>query len=473
MSIQGVVTTGIYCRADCTAKPHPENVRALPNAVTALAQGYRPCLRCRPDRLPDLGLAAASPTVAFALRLVADGFLDEHDTEALAARVGYSARQLVRLFEQEIGASPDFVARAQRAHLARRLLDESDLPITAVAFAAGFNSVRQMNRVVHALFGLPPSELRRRRRRGDLLEALDGGLRLRVPYRGRLDARRMIQALARRAIPGVEEVVDGVYRRTINTCGHPGVAEVRDAGDGRHLEVTLHLATFASVLEQVRRCRSLFGLTRGDDAAGPALARDPRLGPLVRRNPGLRLHGAWDAFETGVRVLVGQQVSVAGASTVCGRLVARFGRPVAQLTGSLRALFPTPSALADAGERDFDMPRARARAIIGFARAVAGGELDLYRAESFDDTVARLVRLPGIGPWSAGLIAARVFDHADAFPAGDLGLRNGAAHLIGRTDALDPRELERLSAAWRPWRTTAAAYLWLLTAPTVAAGVGG
>ncbi|MCK5943455.1 MAG: DNA-3-methyladenine glycosylase 2 family protein, partial [Planctomycetes bacterium] len=243
MKLQGVVTTGIYCRADCRARPRAEHVRSLPNGVAAMAGGYRPCLLCRPDRLPDLGGAPRTPAVAHALRLIASGFLDDASTEDLAARVGYSARQLLRLFEVEVGASPDFVARAHRAHLARRLLDETSLTITAVAFAAGFASIRQMNRVMRELFGFSPSELRRKRRRGDLLDPLDGGLRLRVPHGGVVDPTRMLTYLAGRAIPGVEEVVDGVYRRTIVTCGHPGVAEVRDAGDGEHLEVTLHLAT--------------------------------------------------------------------------------------------------------------------------------------------------------------------------------------------------------------------------------------
>ena len=462
MRLQGVVTTGIYCRADCRARPDAANLRPMPNAVAALAAGYRPCLLCRPDRLPDLGLTAATPAVAHALRLIASGFLDGATTEELAVRVGYSARQLTRLFEVEIGASPDFVARAARAHLARRLLDESDLSITTIAFAAGFASIRQMNRVMHSLFGFAPSALRTRRKRGDVLAPLDGGLRLRLPFRGQIDVDGMIDYLSRRAIPGVEEVTDRTYRRTIHTCGHPGVAEVQRSDDAQHLQVTLHLATFGAILEQVQRARSIFGAARDHSAAARALRSDTIIGSLVRRHPGLRMLGAWDPFETSIRILVGQQVSVAGASTITGRIVARFGTRIdSALPGSLHSLFPSPAALATADADQLDMPRARARAIAGLARAVANGELDFYRRESLDDTLRRLLELPGVGPWTAHLIAARAFDQPDAFPASDLGLRKAAAHCLGRAEPLSATELEDLSTAWRPWRATAAAYLWI------------
>lgn len=462
MQIQGVTTSGIYCRADCRARPNAENVRPMPNVIAALAAGYRPCLKCRPDRLPDMGLSDTSPQVAHALRLIVDGYLDNASSKDLAKRVGYSTRQLTRLFEEEVGASPDFVARACRAHMARRLLDESDLKVTDIAFAAGFQSIRQMNRVMRDLFGFSPSELRAKRLRGDVLHTLDGGLRVRVPYHGVFNAKRMIAYLASRSIPGVEEVEGDVYRRTINTCGHPGVVEVQDGGDGQHLEVTLRLPTFASVLEQVRRVRSLFGLTRNDHGAQAALLRDPDLGPWLCSCPGLRLPGAYDPFETSIRVLVGQQISVAGASIVCGRLVERLGKRIdAPLPGSLHSLFPTANAIAAAHVSVLDMPKARARAIIGFAQAVASGKLDLYAQESLDNTRRRLQSFPGIGPWSTDLIAARAMDHTDAFPASDLGLRKSATRAFGHNEIISARELEQRSLTWRPWRTTAIAYLWM------------
>jgi AraC family transcriptional regulator of adaptative response / DNA-3-methyladenine glycosylase II len=434
------------------------------NPIAALAAGFRPCLVCRPDRLPDLGLDQPAPEVAHAVRLIAEGFLDDANTEQLAQRVGYSSRQLMRLFEQHIGASPDFVARARRAHLARRLLDESQLSITNVAFAAGFSSIRQMNRVVRELFGFSPSQLRARRSHKDLLDPLDGGLRLRVPFRGPLDGRRLIEYLESRAIPGIERVEDHCYQRTMNTCGHPGVVEVRAPADAPHLEVTMHLATFGSIVDQVERVRSLFGLNNDNATAVKFLRNDQLLGPVLRRQVGLRLPGAWDRFETAVRIIVGQQVSVAGASTLTGRLVERFGEPIqVPLPGSLGFLFPTATTLASADVRDLGMPQARANTIKNFAAAVAAGDLDLASAAPLDASVARLEAIPGIGSWTAQLIALRVMRHQDAFPASDLGLRRSAGRLLGKSTPISVAEMTELAETWRPFRATAAACLWMAT----------
>lgn len=465
MGLRSVVTTGIYCQANCKARPLPSNVRRMRNAVEAQAAGFRPCLLCRPDRLPGLGIEQPDAEIAHAVRLIAEGFLDSATTEQLADRIGYSSRHLVRLFQEHIGATPDFVARSRRAHLARRLLDESDLSISGIAFAAGFLSIRQMNRVMLELFGFSPSALREKRRRGDALDPLDGGLRLRLPYAGHLDGQSLIRYLGARAIPGVETLVDDTYRRTMVTCGFPGIVDVRDLGDGRHLEVSMHLATFGSIVDQVERVRSLFGFHHGSSDAERALRRDHVIGPLVRQRPGLRLAGAWDRFETSVRIIVGQQVSVAGASTVAGRLAERFGQTIrVSLPGGLRYLFPSPDALARADLRDIGMPSARARTIVAFARAVASGEIDLSRVAPLQDVCTELEKLPGIGPWTSHLVAARAMGHPDAFASSDLGLRKEAARLLGRSEPLSHRDLETLAERWRPHRTTAMAYLWMSSA---------
>ncbi len=462
MGLRGVVTTGIYCRSDCKARPSPGNVRPMRNAVEAQAAGFRPCLLCRPDRLPGFGIEQPASEIASAVRLIAEGFLDSATTDQLADRIGYSTRHLVRLFQQHIGATPDFVARSRRAHLARRLLDESDLSISQIAFAAGFVSIRQMNRVMRELFGFSPSALRQKRRRGDALDPLDGGLRLRLPYAGKLDGQRLVRYLGARAIPGVETLVGDTYRRTMVTCGFPGVVDVRDPRDGRHMEVSMHLATFGSIVDQIERVRSLFGVNQSSTEAERALRRDDVLGPLVRRRPGLRLAGAWDRFETSVRIIVGQQVSVAGASTLSGRLAARFGQTVdVDLPGGLRYLFPSPDTLARADLQDIGMPSARARTIITFAKAVASGEIDLVRVPSLEDVCTELEAIPGIGPWTSHLIAARAMGHPDAFAASDLGLRKGAARLLGRNEPLSARDVWALAERWRPHRTTAMAYLWM------------
>ena len=349
-----------------------------------------------------------------------EGFLDSATTEQLADRVGYSSRHLVRLFQEHIGATPDYMARSRRAHLARRLLDETDLPISRIAFASGFLSIRQMNRVMLELFGFSPSTLRQKRRRGDVLEPLDGGLRLRLPYTGKLDGRRMTRYLGVRAVPGVEAVVDGVYRRTMVTCGFPGVVDVRDPQDEQHLEVSMHLPTFGSVVDQVDRVRSLFGLVQS------------------------------------------QQVTVAGASTITGRLAERFGQTIeADLPSGPRSLFPSPEALAEADLREIGVPAARARTIAAFSRAVASGEIDLARVAPLEEARAALEEIPGIGPWSSNLIAARAMGHPDAFASSDLGLRKRAARLLGKSAPLSTRYLETVAEAWKPHRTTAMANLWM------------
>lgn len=432
------------------------------NSIAALAAGYRPCLVCRPDRLPEIGLDQPDPEIAHAVRLIAEGFLDNANTVQLAERVGYSPRHLVRLFEKHIGASPDFVARARRAHLARRLLDESDLSITNIAFASGFSSLRQMNRVMRELFGFSPSELRAKRSRKDTLDPLDGGLRLRIPIDGTLDGQKMIEYFAARAIPGIEMVEDGCYRRTMRTCGFPGVVEVRAPNDRNHLEVTMHLATFGSIIDQVESVRSLFGVNRYDADAINVLRKDKLLGPIMRKQTGFRLPGAWDRFETAVRIIVGQQVSVAGASTLTGRLVERFGERIdVPLPGPLQYLFPTPAELSLADVRDLGMPQARANTIKRFAAAVASGEVDLTSTASLEQVVANLESLPGIGPWTSHLIAGRVMGHQDAFPASDLGLRKSVAQLVGKTDPVSVSEITEISNRWRPYRSTAAACLWI------------
>jgi AraC family transcriptional regulator, regulatory protein of adaptative response / DNA-3-methyladenine glycosylase II len=463
MKLQAVTTTGIYCRADCGARPHPQNVRPMPNAVAAMAAGFRPCLVCRPDRLPDFGMDSPPPEVAHAVRLIAEGFLDSATTDQLAKRVGYSARQLVRLFQQRIGATPDFVARTRRAHLARRLLDESNLSIINIAFASGFSSVRQMNRVMHELFGFTPTQLRAKRMRKDTLDGLDGGLRLRVPFVGPLSIPSLMSYLGARAIPEIETVENGVYKRTMNHCGYPGVVEIGFSEKANHLDVTMHLATFGSIIDQVERVRSLFGLNHNNSQAIQFLRKDKILGQLVRTHPGIRLPGAWDRFETSVRIIIGQQVSVRGASTLMGRLVERFGTAIdAPLPGSLRRMFPNACVLADAKMEGLGMPQSRAETIKRFAAAVVSGEIDLTAVAALEDVVSLLVKIPGIGSWTAHLIAARAMGVSDAFPASDLGLRRAATRLLGFTCGISGVELEELSQQWRPFRTTAAAYLWMV-----------
>ncbi|MDH3706003.1 MAG: helix-turn-helix domain-containing protein [Acidimicrobiia bacterium] len=456
-TLQGVTTTGIYCRADCVARPHPRHVQRYPSPVAAEAAGFRPCLRCRPDRLPERS-PHAPDAVAQALVLIADGYLDHHHEDELAAKVGYSARQLRRLFDDHVGASPDFVARSRRAHFARRLLDETELAVGDIAFASGFSSVRQMNRVVKEVFGFSPTGLRERRRRGDLLTT-DGGLRLRVPHDPAIPVAEMIDYLAVRAIPGVEQIVDGAYRRTMVACGHPGIIEIRPSPHGDHLDVCAHLPTFTSVIDEVSRVRQLFATDEDTVDAVTALRRDPLLGHSVRQRPGLRLPGPWDRFETALRVVVGQQVTVAAASTMTGRLARRCGTVVAIGDDHLDVLFPAPDDVAEADLNGLGFTTRRADTIRVVASAVAAGDIDLTRRGDLDDIIEQWCALPGIGPWTAHVLAARVHRHRDAFPASDLGLRRSASPATP-SRPMSTGELDHLAERWRPHRAVAAAHLW-------------
>ena len=461
--ISAVRTTGIYCRAGCSARPLARNVSRYTSAVAAEAAGFRPCLRCRPDRMPPTVDGDTDALVGRALLLIADGALDETSEDGLAARLGVTARHLRRLFHERVGATPVFVARSRRAHFARRLLDETDLRIVDVALTSGFSSVRQMNREMLTVFHFTPTELRSRRLASDRLVA-DGGIRLRVPYAGALAFEDLLAYFRSRAIPGVEAVDQHTYRRTITVCGEPGVIEVAQAADGRHLLVVAHLPTLGALIDDIARCRRLFGLDRLAAEDTP-LARDPLLAPLIAARPGLRVPGAWDPFESAVRVLLGQQISVAGATTLAGRLVEALGAPVPGLDAMrLTHVFPPATRVAETSVerlRRIGLPEARARAIRDFARAYADERIHLDSAVPFLDTIEALEALPGIGPWTAHLIALRACGQPDAFPSGDLGLRRIAGRLTGSSGPLPAPAVETMAEAWRPHRALAAMHLWM------------
>lgn len=457
-AFSAVVTTGIYCRPDCVARPHPRNIRRFEFAAAAEAAGYRACFRCRPYRSPQWTPAAGPELVCRAVRMIVAGDLDGTTEADLGHRLGVSGRHLRRLFVEHIGATPSQLARSRRAHFARRLLDDTDLNVTDVAFAAGFGSVRQLNRACRDIFRASPRQLRARRRRRDRLVA-DGGLPLRLPFDGPLAWDALLAYFAARAIPGVEHVADGVYRRTIVVKDDPGVLEI-GRGGADHLVLLAHLPHWEGLIHIVERARRIFSLDAPADEAAHHLTRDPVLGQLVAAHPGRRVPGTWDPFETGVRAIVGQQVSVAGATTLVGRLVERLGTPVPGLRQlGLRYTFPSaatlarshPSVLAGLG-----LTNGRIDAILGFARAVNTGAVRLDSSVPLDQLISSLTAIRGVGPWTAQYIALRLGEH-DAFPAEDLGLRRSLARLAPTVGAT----LDELAASWSPWRATAATQLWL------------
>jgi len=453
----GVLTTGIYCRPGCPARiPAQRNVRFYTTAAAAEAEGFRPCLRCRPETAPGSAAARGThATVTRALRLIDEGALDEGSVETLASRLGVTDRWLRQLFARQLGASPLDVAQTRRAHLARRLLDETRLPLAEVALAAGFAGERQLRRAVQHTFRRPPSALR-----GAGAAARDAALTLRLPARAPFDAAPLLAFMAARAIPGVETVERGDYRRSVVLDGVQALLEVEAMRDGVTLRLTPPVPR--ALPRVVARVTRIFDL----DADAAAIAAHLSADPLLRRalrGRAVRVPGAWDAFEVGVRGLLGQQVSVAAARTLAGRLVRLCGAPLIAPRGVITHAFPTPAAVAAAPLERLGLPRARAAALRGFARAVAGGTLDLEELRDLDDAVEQLTALPGIGDWTAHYLAMRGLAEPDALPASDLGVRKA---LIHRGHMPGVRDVIARAERWRPWRSYAVFALWTsLAAP--------
>jgi AraC family transcriptional regulator, regulatory protein of adaptative response / DNA-3-methyladenine glycosylase II len=450
-----VVTTGIYCRPGCPAQPLPRNVRSFETAAAAEAAGYRSCLRCRPYR-STLSVDWAGPElVCRAVQLILAGALDDGNEATLGSRLGVSARHLRRLFVAHLGATPDQLARSRRVHFARRLLDDTDLTITEIAFASGFGSTRQLNRACQEVFRAAPGDLRARRRAGDILTA-DGGLALRLPFDGPLDWNAMLGYFALRAIPGVEHVGGGVYRRTVVVDDDPGALELFPGGDD-HLVLRAHLPHWEGLIHIVERARRIFALDTSPECATRQLANDPTIGPLIAARPGLRVPGTWDPFEIGVRAIVGQQVSVAAATTLIARVVQAHGTHVDGLDQiGLTHTFPSAATLADTDLEGLPLPRTRANAIRNFAQAVVNDKVLLDCSLELDELISALTSIPGLGPWTAHYIALRLAER-DAFPAGDLGIQRAFAEVA--THLTIP--LAKIAERWRPWRAMAATHLWI------------
>ena len=459
MFITAVTSTGIYCRPSCPARtPLRKNVRFYPTSAAAQAAGFRSCKRCRPDAAPGSpAWDLRADVVARAMRLIGDGTIDRDGVPGLAARLGYSTRQLQRLLVDELGAGPLALARAQRAQTARVLIETTDLPFGDVAFAAGFGSIRQFNDTVHAVFDRSPSTMRGLRRVESAPVGTGGGaIRLRLPYRAPFAAEPLLAFLRLRAVPGVEEArADGSYRRTLDLPHAPGIVALAP-GDG-HVRCDLTLGDLRDLSTAVHRCRRLLDLDADPVAVDAILGADPLFAPLVAATPGLRAPGAVDGDELAVRAVLGQQVSVVAARTIAGRLTEALGKPLDRPDGALTHLFPTVAALADAPDELFPMPASRRNAVRGLALALAEGRVALDPGADRAATRAALVTLPGIGPWTADYLALRALGDPDIFLTTDLGVRH-ALTALGAGDDLPA--LQRRSEQWRPWRSYATLHLW-------------
>jgi AraC family transcriptional regulator, regulatory protein of adaptative response / DNA-3-methyladenine glycosylase II len=447
-----IVTTGIYCRPGCRAKPRAENVRTFELAAAAEAAGFRACLRCRPYRVAGPVGGDAPELVCRAIRLILDGELDVGTEASLAARIGTSPRHLRRLFLVHLGATADQLARSRRAHFARRLLDDTDLTVAEVAFASGFGSLRQFNRTMREVFRASPSDLRRRRQRVDRL-VTDGGLALRLPTPPAYDWDAVRCFLAARAIPGVEAVEGAIYRRTISLDGAPGLLEIAP-GDAGHLLLTAHLPYWEGLIHVVDRVSRLLGIDTDSSPGARHLAADPVVGRLVRTRPGLVVPGVWGPFEVGVRAVVDQDCSRPATDRLMGAIVTAYGEVVPGLPGGLTHAFPAPEALAGSDLASVGLPTPVVATVDAFARSVADGKLLLDGSTGLDDLLHALASIPGIDTSTAHHIALRL-GYSDAFPAAD-------PSLVAALAALGPAHPTAQTAqteAWRPWRALAAVHL--------------
>ncbi|MCO6003993.1 DNA-3-methyladenine glycosylase 2 family protein [Actinoallomurus purpureus] len=451
-----VLTTGIYCRPSCpVVPPKAENMRFFPSAAAAQQAGFRACKRCRPDASPGSPQwNERADLVARAMRLIADGVIDREGVPGLAARLGYSTRQIERQLRAELGAGPLALARAQRAQTARLLIETSSLPMSDVAFAAGFASVRAFNDTVRQVFALSPTELRDRVARGHPA-ATSGALSVRLPFRAPLCPDNLFGHLAATGVPGVEEWRDGAYRRTLRLPHGHGVVSLRPAPD--HIACRLHLTDLRDLSIAISRCRWLLDLDADPVAVDDLLGADPLLAPHVDKDRGRRVPRTVDPAEFAVRAVLGQQVSTEAARTHAARLVTAHGEPVDDPEGGLTHLFPGMDALAALDPETLAFPRARRTTLTTLIGALADEQVDLGAGSDWGRARELLTDLPGLGPWTVEMIAMRALGDPDAFVPGDLGVRT-AARELGLP--VTPAALTRHAAAWRPWRAYAVQYLW-------------
>jgi AraC family transcriptional regulator, regulatory protein of adaptative response / DNA-3-methyladenine glycosylase II len=448
----GVLGSRVYCRPICPAPTAKEkNVRYFPSAAAAAEAGFRPCLRCRPECSPGTPAWLGTPnTVSRALRLIGESGLEDGGVEVLGERLGVGSRHLRRLFIRHLGATPSSVAQTRRLHFAKKLIDETCLPMSDVALASGFGCVRRFNAGIRKFYHRTPTQIRRLARQTAIQP--DNQYLFRLRFRPPYDWNGMLAFLAPRATPGVEVVELGVYRRSISLTGSHGYFEVSLDEANDTLVVRVQFSDPRSLFTIIERIRAMFDLSADWAAIVGSLRTDPLLAERVETNPGLRVPGCWNGFELATRAILGQQITVRGATALAGRLVGTFGRPFAATSG-LTHLFPPPEVLADAKLARIGMPRARAETIRALARAVCDGQISFEGIVDSDAFLTRLCEIPGIGKWTAQYVAMRALGETDAFPSGDL-------RLLRSSGLASSRELERRAETWRPWRAYAAMYLW-------------
>jgi AraC family transcriptional regulator, regulatory protein of adaptative response / DNA-3-methyladenine glycosylase II len=451
-----VLTTRIYCRPICRSRTSQEkNVRYFPSAAAAAEAGFRPCLRCRPECSPGTpAWLGTQNTVSRALRLIGQSGLEDGGVELLANRLGVGSRHLRRLFLQHLGATPSAVAQTRRLQFAKKLIDETALPMTQVALASGFGCVRRFNAAIRKVYRRTPTQVRALARQ--TTSQPENQYCFRLHFRPPYNWQAMLAFLSVRATPGVEIVESGTYRRSFSLHRRPGFFEVSLDESNDALAVRVQFDDPQALFLIVERIRAMFDVNADWATIVRTLKADSALARRVEADPGLRVPGCWNGFELATRAILGQQISVQGATTLAGRIVRTFGEPFSG-AHNLTHLFPPPDVFADANLSSVGLTRSRAESIRTFARAVCDGKISFDGIVDPEDFLARICEIPGIGKWTAQYVAMRALGEPDAFPSGDIALLRALA--LERS-----RELEQRSEAWRPWRAYAAMYLWKMAA---------
>ena len=448
-----VRTTGIYCRPVCKVRmPKAENVTFYSSAAGATEAGYRPCLRCRPEAAPGTpAWSGTSTTVTRGLRLISEGALDELSIEELSDKLGVTGRHLGRLFNQHLGASPQAIAQTRRLHFAKKLISETEMPMTEIALSSGYGSVRRFNDHFRKVYDRSPTMLRNKQNKEQ-----GSGVTVRLSYREPFDFEGMLAFMAMRAVPQIESITSDAYIRSFQIDGETGSLQVSQDRENCCLVCNVEISNTRPLMKVVNRVRTLFDLDAVPSEINQRLSENGELSDLISENPGQRLPGSWDPFEIAVRAIVGQQVSVKGATTVMSRIVESYGE---RIDG--RVLFPTPDSLADLSVDELSMPNKRAQAIKDMAAAVVSGDIDLSRSSSPEVLIQQMTAIKGIGPWTAQYVTMRALNDPDAFLHSDLVILKSAANLLGVNSE---KEMLKRSDAWRPWRAYAGMHLWRYSA---------
>lgn len=454
-----VKTTGIFCRPICPAPLAQEkNVVYYPSAAAASEDGFRPCLRCRPEAAPGSSeWDESADVVRRALVLIRDGYLNDNKVSDLSDRLGISERQLRRFFQKYLGSSPVAVANMHRVFFVKKLMTDVSLSITDIAMAAGFGTIRQCNAMFRKIYGCAPGDLRRSRK-GNLKK--EKGFRgvLKLSYRPPYDWEALLAFLEARLVEGIEMVENGVYYRTLRIEDCHGWVAVSHEADNNQISMDISLESVEYLMASVNRLRCLFNLDTDPQVINSVFRSDELLGPLIEKSPGMRMPGAWSPFEYSIRAILGQQVSVSAATTIAGRIAEKYGTaPSIDTPAGLTRIFPFIEELAEADFDGLGLTKRRRATLMALVKAVAEKRVSMDPGQDLDNFVRDMTAIPGIGPWTAHYTAMRGFAHPDAFPESDLGILKALEKNGVRPK---PAEAGKIAEKWRPWRAYAAFLLW-------------